>query len=256
MFDQHKIEDLAASQQIKSLDISMFDDGDVFNLVLQRSEVLFDFDKPGALIRAFTNGDRAPLLAAIQGKQDVIIHRTLAVLRAEYEALKPVLSKLNMTRIADIGCGYAFFDHFAHTDFGCDVVLIDIEDNDSTHFGFAQNAAAYTSLDKAKAFCVANGAPSDKITTINPNDQELSAIENVDVAVSFLSCGFHYPVSTYDAFFRTQVSQTGALILDVRDARASDQIDALVQIGQVSRLWKGEKWQRVVVKKPIFSEEK
>lgn len=219
---------------IASLDLSVFSDDDLLNILLQRSEVLGDQRRPGRIIRAWTDGDEGPIRDTIARMGEVIARRTAAFIYCEFLALKPTLEELSPKHIADIGCGYAFFDLFAAKALDCDITLIDIETNDHRHFGYKQEGAAYTNLSRARALLTMNGLASDRVTTINPEKSDLTAAAKVDLAVSFVSCGYHYPLNTYADFFRNGVKDDGAVILDIRRRTAKNQTPELEAIGETS----------------------
>ena len=239
----------AADPAIRALDVSMFDRADLLNMLLQRSETLFDVNQPGRVIKAWGEGDRGPIEAQIDRLGDEIARRTAAVILGEYRAMQATLIALGPRRVADIGCGYAIWDLLAHRDTGCEIALIDIEANAHRHFGYAEEGAAYTSLAKARDFLVANGVPGDKVVTLNPNAESLAKVGTVDLAVSFVSCGFHYPVSTYAAFFRDQVSRTGAVLVDLRLKSVEPQVWDLAALGKLALIPGHPKARRVVVRK-------
>ena len=95
-------------------------------------------------------------------------------------------------------------------------MLIDIETSSDRHFGFADSGAGYSSLAKARQFLEANGVPAEKIQTINAHDPAVGDVPSVDLAISLISCGFHYPAETYEAFFGAQVNEGGGIVLDIR----------------------------------------
>lgn len=238
----------AQKPHIADMDFGAFGPDDIVNTVLQRSEILFDQHRPGRLIRAWSQGDQGPLTDKVSEMGPELLRRAAAVIYLEYSELKPVLQDLAPKRIADIGCGYAFFDLFAARDFGSKLVLIDLEENDSRHFGFQQTGAAYSSLDVAKKFLTDNGVAAGRIETVNPEKRDVSRFKGVDLAVSFLSCGFHYPVSTYRGFFAKVLDDSGALILDVRLSSGSDQVDQLGAMGKVTDISTFDKRRRVLVR--------
>lgn len=239
----------AGRAEVATLDLTMFDTGDLVNMILQRSEVMYDIPRSGRIIRAWNAGDDGPINAVVAEKGPEIARRTAAVILAEYEALRPVLLGLAPEAIADIGCGYGFFDLFAARDLGAAVTLIDLETNERRHFGFQAQGAAYSSLAKARALLEGNGIAPDKITTLNPGSDDVLGAAPVDLAVSFLSCGFHYPVDLYVPFFHQVVSPEGALILDLRAATATAQLETLDDLGSPIDLAAPEKTRRVLLKK-------
>jgi SAM-dependent methyltransferase len=216
---------------IRALDLSGFSDSDMVNLILQRPEILVDTPRGVRPVRAWIDGDTAPILSEVDRLGDAIPRRVAGVLHAEYRAMRDIVVPLAPKRIADIGCGYAIWDLFAQRDTGAEIVLIDIEQNEHRHFGFAETGSAYTSLAGAAGFLTRNGVPAGKITTINPQTADLKTIKPVDLAVSFASCGFHYPVDAYLDFFRDQVGPKGAILLDVRRGTGRAQLRKLSALG-------------------------
>lgn len=250
MTETDRIERWLGHPDVAALDVSAFAEGDLANIVLQRSSVLYGLSrKPGDIIRAWEAGDAAPLDAAVSELQGAIALRAAAGIRAEYEEVAPLIAEAGPRRIADIGCGYALFDLFAHRATGASLLLVDIEQNERRHFGFDAQAAAYSNLSVARAFLEANGVEPSRIETINPADAPLDAAEPVDLAVSFLSCGFHYPVSAYAPFFREGVRPGGRIILDLRRRRAARQIADLQALGSVREIGAGPKVVRVEVRR-------
>jgi SAM-dependent methyltransferase len=241
---------VALAQGIPVLDGLSFDalaTGDLVNLILQRSEVLHDLPRPGRVIRAWEAGDDAPMLAQVDRLGTDIARRAAAVIAAEYAALRPVLAERPFARVADIGCGYGLFDLFLARDFAADLLLIDIEANDRRHFGFQEQGAAYASLPMARALLQANGVAAGRIVTLNPTRNDVMAAGKVDLAVSFLSCGFHYPVDAYIPFFTQRINSGGRIILDLRAATAEVQMARLAPLGAIRILPGPPKARRVMV---------
>lgn len=239
----------AEEDRIASLDLTCFDRGDLVNLILQRSEVMFDRPKSGRVIKAWQEGDDAPIQAVVDEMGETIARRAAGVIHAEYKAIKGLLQGLNLKRLADIGCGYGFFDLFAAQDLGCHVLLIDIEENTHRHFGFNLEGAAYSSLSRAKRLLVSNGIKSSMIETLNPSKKPVEASKPVDLTVSFLSCGFHYPVDTYLPFLDKVLRPGGAAIFDLRRSTSAAQAQKLEEFGALSDMVAPPKARRVLLRK-------
>ena len=240
----------AASDAIRALDVSMFASGDLVNLILQRSEVLFDMPRSGQVIRAWNAGDEGPIRACVETYGAEIARRAAGVIHAEYRRLAPFLLANPPARLADIGCGYALFDLFLARESAASVVLIDIEQNTRRHFGYAEQGAAYSNLSVARRLLEANGIPAERIETVNPENADLGAVAPVDLAVSFLSCGFHYPASTYATYFRDSVVPGGTIVLDLRAATATAQLAGLADLGPLEDLPAPAKARRIMLRKP------
>lgn len=220
--------------EIASLDTSAFSKQDILNLILQRSEIIRDQDNHNRYIKAWTQGNSAPIMELIEKLgADLIAKRAGAVIFLEYLEMKPIFEKDPPKKVADIGCGYAFFDLFLARDFGCEVVLIDLEQNDHKHFGFENEGAAYSNLDVARKLLADNGLEDGSIFTLNPEKDKLNKVRNVDFAFSFISCGFHYPWQTYQRFFKTSLNKGGAVILDLRRRKSLAAQADMAELGTV-----------------------
>lgn len=232
----------AKEPAIRDLDFAAFTRDDVLNLIMQRSEVIRDQNvkQVSPVVAAWLAGDPAPGYALIERMGDEIARRAAAAIRLEYLALKPVLDELRPASVADIGCGYALFDLLFWRDFGGRLVLIDIESNEERHFGYTERGAAYSNLEVARRFLESNGVASEDIAIINPQTTPEATLPSVELAVSFLSCGYHYPASTYRDYFEATVGGGGSVILDLRRKTAAEQgavlrdFADLTEIGRVA----------------------
>lgn len=239
----------ALRPEVAALDLSVLAPSDLVNLILQRSEVMYDIPRAGRIIRAWNAGDDGPINAVMAEKGAEIARRAAAVIHAEYQALRPVLHEIGPRMIADIGCGYGLFDLFAARDLGCAVTLIDLESNERRHFGFQEEGAAYSSLGVARALLEANGVAPDRIGTLNPGREDVLAAPPCDLAVSFLSCGFHYPVDLYREFLDRVVRPDGHVIVDLRAATADAQLCVLAPLGAITDLAAPDKARRIWLRK-------
>lgn len=225
------------SDAIGEIKSDALDAGDMVNLILQRSEIIRDQPKPNRYIRAWTRGDDAPIRELIDriGIAE-LTRRAAAFIYLEYLELRPVLQAAPPRRIADIGCGYAFFDLFLARDFGCDIALIDLESNENRHFGFEAQGAAYSSLSVAKSMLVDNGVEAKTISTFNPEHDKVTSLRDLDYAFSFISCGYHYPWGSYRNFFEDCLSPDGRIILDLRSRTLGDVLMELCDFGYLRAL--------------------
>lgn len=235
--------------QPSQLDFSMFDARDYVNIILQRSDVLQGVMNSGQLISQWSKGENRILAQIAEEENQLLAERAVRDIAAEFEQLADILGKNAPRRIADIGCGYAFFDLVAAKAFGAKIDLIDLETNENRHFGFDAQASAYSDLEKAVQFLSRNGIDPDDITATNPEKTDVNSLEKVDLAVSFLACGFHFPVDTYMEFFTRNVVPGGQIILDLRKAKMDSQIATLSALGKVEIIEERSNRARVVVNK-------
>ncbi len=219
-----------------TLDVSAFSEVDVVNLILQRSEIIRDQRRPGRVVAAWTEGDSAPALALVAQMGDTLIRRAAAIIWLEFQEILPTLQNLAPKSASDIGCGYALFDYFLWREFGCELTLIDLEQSEDRHFGYKERGAAYSNLATARRFLLSNGVEEGAIRLRNPATDDLFRDPPVDLAVSFISCGFHYPVDTYLDYFDRQVAPAGGVIVDFRARKAREGAEKLRELGQVSVL--------------------
>ncbi|MBT2132637.1 class I SAM-dependent methyltransferase [Aliiroseovarius lamellibrachiae] len=228
---------VADTDTVSSLNISAFSETDVLNLILQRSEIIMDHPKRHQLVKQWSKGKDAPLLEVIEKMgAETLIRRAIAFIHLEYQELQPVLETSSPKAVTDIGCGYAIFDLFLAQDFKCKLTLIDLETSEERHFGFEESGSAYSNLDVAKRFLTDNGVAKNNIATINPLKGSVEKVKDQDMAVSFISCGFHYPWSTYAAFFRDAVKPGGQIILDIRKRTYERTMAELQAYGDVQAL--------------------
>lgn len=225
------------------IDFSMIDDRQLINLCLQRSNRLKKII-PNRSKAGDAWGEK--MARAVRKHRDEILSHVFQELSDVFATIVPALDEVSPGSVADIGCGQAFIDLLIYRRLACSLTLIDIETSDDLHFGFAQEGAGYADLENARAFLIANGVPDLAIRTINPRRTSLEEAGRIDMAVSLLSCGFHYPVSTYDDFFRTQVDR--AILLDCRNGKVGEA--ALAAYGSVRMIGAEKRHTRFLCRKP------
>lgn len=136
----------------------------------------------------------------------------------DYRAIASYLPN-DVNRILDIGSGVAGVDVLlsTHFDHGVHVHLLDkTELEKHIYYNFNQKTAFYNSLDIAKKLLVDNGISKDKIHLHDADAPESCFEHRFDVITSFISWGFHYPVSTYIQSVTNSLTPNGVLILDLR----------------------------------------
>lgn len=224
-----------------SVDFSSLSNDAVVLLLRQRGDRLKFLGAPKRLEggRPDEYGERK----FVESKREEILATVWQELSETFEKLRPAFEKVRPRRVADIGCGTGFIDLMIQRETGASILLIDIEHTDGLWFGFNEKGAGYASLPAAEAFLRSNGVA--EVATVNPQEQSLAEAGRVDMAISLLSCGFHYPADTYEAFFREQVDR--AILLDMRHRRGA--LGALSKYGTTSLVWKGRRHEAILVEK-------
>lgn len=191
-------------------------------ILYQRTEYLSHFLAHRLLKRVVT---RCPafqhtairLESALYKKE--IIHAFSADMQSEAASLLPYLPS-PCERILDIGCGVAGVDAYLSRSLQgeVDIYLLDKTQVDSrVYYKFERQGSFYSSLDVARRMLQENGVPSERIHTEEATeDGRVQAAPGLDLAISLISWGFHYPVATYLEQVYTLLRPGGRLILDVR----------------------------------------
>lgn len=106
--------------------------------------------------------------------------------------------------VLDIGCGLGIYDLAMHDFYGpgIDFYMLDktttTEEESNVFYGYKEKGAFYNNLDYTREFLELNGVDSEKIHIISVDETEkIEAIPKLDLIISIISCGFHYPLSTY-----------------------------------------------------------
>ena len=137
----------------------------------------------------------------------------------EYMGIKSHLPQ-TCSSILDIGCGVGainifFFQHY-HSSNTVQFYLLDKTATDKKiYYGFQPKGAFYNSLPGACKLLVSNGIPESNIHLLEvPADYQINAPQGLDLIISSLSWGWHYPVSTYLDQVYDLLRDGGHLIMD------------------------------------------
>lgn len=125
------------------------------------------------------------------------------------------------TTLLDIGCGMAWESRFFYNQYKTEIWLIDGDNksnnsnaidrnfhSDPKKFGF------YHELDYLREQINSTGFTN--YTLINSNEISIPKDKKFDVITSWLSCGFHYPVSTYKDLILDHSHKNTRIIMDIR----------------------------------------
>jgi len=130
-------------------------------------------------------------------------------------------------RSLDIGCGLGLINILLYKKYkSTNIYLLDkTELNVEEISGIHKNYKFYNSMQAAKETITLNGIEENKLNLYETTDYKDLFDIKFDVIFSLLSCGWHYPVSTYIDLLSNSLSDDGVLILDLR--HNTDQLDIL-----------------------------
>lgn len=204
------------------IDLSSLSWRDAAEIALQRTDHLLRLPGLGSPSYHLWKRHRPALLhVEARLRRNAILERTSADLEAEFRDLERFFDRRPIRRMVDIGCGHALIDLFFFRRYGCDLHPVDIEQSPERYHDYHDVGAGYASLPSARAFLVRNGVPSERIRTTNPKREKL-VDSGCDLVMSLLSCGFHYPVSTYLGFAHAALKPGGLFLVDLRKGKGQE----------------------------------
>ena len=123
--------------------------------------------------------------------------------------------------ILDIGCGVAGIDLFLDKHYMNGEVEFFLLDKshveEKIHYLFEEKGAYYNSLKIAKTMLTDNGIDESRVHLIEATDNnEIKINSKVNLVLSLISWGFHYPVGVYLDRVYQLLNKGGILILDIR----------------------------------------
>jgi hypothetical protein len=128
--------------------------------------------------------------------------------------------------IVDIGCGLCGISVLLHHCYDNPFLwLIDKDEIEKKpRYGFTDNPSYYNSFDIIKKIMDLNEINNYKI--VNP-ENDFSFIKNIDIVISILACGFHFPVYFYFGRIFNCLNDNGILILDIRKEKYKEEISEI-----------------------------
>lgn len=223
-------------------------------LLLQRTDYLV-LPRSKFLLRiACRLSKRTPLMTAVSleshFRKRQVGRRFDADMRGEYADIRGWLPK-SATAILDVGCGLGgidvlLFDHYQR-DPDLRFFLLDrTQIGGQIDYGYRDRADFYNSFEMTRAVLTGNGVPASSVTTLEARDDAgIDLPQQVDLVISLISWGFHYPVATYLDRTYGLLKPGGRLILDVRkDTGGLEEIEA--KYGNATVISNEKKRQRVV----------
>lgn len=123
--------------------------------------------------------------------------------------------------VLDIGCGLGLIDlHLYHALKGTNLFLVDKTSmSDVIVYGFEEYGAFYNSLALTASILVSGGVAKEHIHTMEAPETGVLNVsdKSIDLVISTLSWGFHYPIPRYLDSVLAVLSDRGQLVVDVRN---------------------------------------
>lgn len=138
-----------------------------------------------------------------------------ADMEKEYNLMSKYLPE-KCNSILDIGCGIGGIDVLLSKYYNNPkLYLLDSNFRSSDiHYGYTNKESYYNSFLATRDMMVANGIFNYHILNLNT---EITEVRHVNIIISLLSCGYHYPVETYLEDIKNTLTYDGILILDIRE---------------------------------------
>ena len=130
--------------------------------------------------------------------------------------------------ILDIGCGFARESQLFQEKYSSNLFLLDGNYNQSTDknrdisYGPSDNFMFYNHVNELKYHW---DSQNMKYTFVNGNDPFIRNSVKFDLIYSFLSCGFHYPASTYKDLILKHSTPDTVIIMDIRHIKRQRDIE-------------------------------
>lgn len=118
----------------------------------------------------------------------------------------------------DIGCGLGLINIFINENFQKiqKFHLLDKNKIDSKiKYGFSKNYESYNQLLLTKKILINNGVPQKKINLIDVNEHFSFKEKSVDLVISLVSMGYHYPISEYASLLKKISTNQTIFIFDL-----------------------------------------
>ena len=171
-------------------------------------------------------------------------------MRKEYLSIVKYLPK-SCSTILDIGCGLAGIDIFFHRHYQDKSPVFYLLDKTYTegnvYYGFKSKGAFYNSLKMAQTMLINNGLSIKNIHTLEANkNNDINIDCKIDLVISLISWGYHYPVEIYLNRVYDLLKNSGLIIMDIR--KKTNGIESLKKkFKKVFIIMEKETYQRVLV---------
>ena len=143
------------------------------------------------------------------------------------------------TNILDIGCGLAFESEMFQSKYNSNLYLLDgdfessISASRDRKYGTADSMAFYTKIDSLK-----NSFAQRKLkyNFVDANNIQLPLDLKFDLVYSNVSCGYHYPLTTYLELLKMHTTNDSILIFDINSSRLEEQTKNIFNVIETKAL--------------------
>ena len=154
--------------------------------------------------------------------------------------------------VLDIGCGLGITNLFVFEHYKRDKNIVfnlfdKTEYPDELYFGFKEKAAFYNDLDLAKNVLIDYGIAQNNINAIDAKKENLENLTDIDIVISSIAWGFHFPVSVYINEVVKLMHHESVLILDIR--KGTNGLEELNNFFHCKKILEGKKSIRLVCSK-------
>lgn len=158
--------------------------------------------------------------------------------RKNFELLEKYL-KTPPKNILDIGCGLAWESRFFNEKYNSELWLLDGDadqgnknkpnhSSDTKYHNNAEEFLFYYSLQKLKEELDSRG--TKKYHLIDCNNITISDEIKFDLITSWVSCGFHYPISTYKNLIKKHSYDNTVVAMDVRHQKGKLYLEEGIEV--------------------------
>jgi len=114
----------------------------------------------------------------------------------EYEIFKNYIDKPK--RILELGCGLGRMSIYLskQLDYNAEFILADYDNiSEKIKYGWNPGKSLYNKLDLTTKFCLMNNLVN--FETFDLSKHDISKLKDIDLVISVMSVGFHYPIEQY-----------------------------------------------------------
>ncbi len=135
----------------------------------------------------------------------------------EFDLFKDYIPK-NIKTVMDIGCGLGLINIFLNNNFKNIINFYLLDQNKIDHkikYGFSKNYESYNNLLTTKKTLITNNIEEKKLNLIDVNKNYQIKDKSIDLVISLVSMGYHYPISNYVTLLRKTCTKNTVFIFDI-----------------------------------------